>query len=518
MIPAKVKAIFEFIDFLDKNKKEYIETYIPLINTLTELDRNRNELNPRANYKDKQQYDLIQKEIEVKLSPLYNNVILPILDQLKKQGIWEGDNHFISIYNDNADAALELTKNFTDKDVKDVEKYKQKYLRFRTETNSNFLTLGSVFNNLDEVLKILFDFFKDTEKNEFETFETKAIQINSINETVELFQKGHRKFILPTDFLNPSKAHQQTETKTELENKPVLKDKPMNFDLRNKEQFPVLHGIEDYLLRFRFLRIINQHIGIINNFMKGKELGKDRDTNSEFFSQDLIQLIGNYKRESIKMASDCYNYFDELKNERDGYFAINIQGDEQRFFFIKQYNLRVIKEIDTLVSQTEKNIRSMYYIFINEPQNYPVDLKVCFGNWYKEFDNTNEQNKLEHETETKNGTEFIPKPFYELFIKPSLVNDCLNLLREIEKPCINDENEFIGRSKGIFIVWFIALQDKKMFSYNFSNDKERAETLNHNFPSLNISESLFRQPNRRATDNYKTYFGNEIAAIKTLQP
>lgn len=185
------------------------------------------------------------------------------------------------------------------------------------------------------------------------------------------------------------------------------------FDLRNKEQFPVLHGIEDYLLRFGFLRITNQHIGIINNFMKGKEFGKDRDINSEFYSRDLLQLISKYKRESVNMASDCYNYFDELKDERDEYFGINIQSDEQRFFFIKQYNLRVIKEIDKIVSTTEENIRCMYYIFINEPGKYPVDLKVCFGNWYTEFDKTNEQDKKENnglESEQSNSNlDFVEK-------------------------------------------------------------------------------------------------------------
>ncbi len=206
MIPDKVKALFELIDFLDKNKKEYIEKYIPLTNEILELGKQRGELNPRTNYKDKKQYDLIQKEIEHKFGPLYNNVTLPILGELKSLEIWEGDDSYTSIYNSNMSAVHEVTENFTDKDIQDVIKYKQKYLNFRTETNSYFLSLELIFDVLDKVLKVLFDFFKDTDKNEFERIETKTIQANDIREASILFQKGYKKITLPNDFMNSSKV------------------------------------------------------------------------------------------------------------------------------------------------------------------------------------------------------------------------------------------------------------------------------------------------------------------------
>lgn len=119
------------------------------------------------------------------------------------------------------------------------------------------------------------------------------------------------------------------------------------------------------------------------------------------------------------------------------------------------------------------------------------------------------------QTETKpeqaSKPKFTPKQFSEIFYTPALVNDCIALLKETDKPCINDENGYI-RNKGVFVVWFNALETKKMFAA-FSNDVERAATLNHNFVGLNISESLFRAGNTRAKE-FKSHFENQIAALK----
>lgn len=204
MITDKVKALFAFIDFLDKNKSEYIAKFIPLTIECLELGKQRSSLKPETNYKDKQQYDLIQTKIKDKFNLVYNNVTLPIERELKNLGIWGGENYYTSIYNNNISAILELTNNFKDEDIEDVIKYKHKYLSFRAEANSSFLSLELMFDELDEVLKLLFDFFKDTDKNEFETIETKTIQANDIREAAELFAKGYTKISLPNTFLNPN--------------------------------------------------------------------------------------------------------------------------------------------------------------------------------------------------------------------------------------------------------------------------------------------------------------------------
>src|SRR5690606_18190147 len=138
MIPNKVKALFQFINYLDGNKKEYIKTYIPLVKEVKELNQKTYALDPENNYKEKQQVDRYDSERLPKFTQLNNDVIHPILNKLKELGIWQGDEIFTSIYNTNIKEIRELTENFTDNDVKTIQQYKQKYIDFRTETNCYF--------------------------------------------------------------------------------------------------------------------------------------------------------------------------------------------------------------------------------------------------------------------------------------------------------------------------------------------------------------------------------------------
>jgi len=185
MIPKKIQSLFELIDFLDKNKKEFIEKHIPLCDELRELDKQRAALKPNINYKDKQFYDRIQKQIEKKFEPITENIYEPITSQLRELGIWSGDDVYTSIWNNNISEISDFKRNFSKDDLEKVFEYKQKYLSFRTETNNDFLCLSLVFSNIDAILKELFDFFKDTKENEFGSFETKTIEVGSITEVLQ---------------------------------------------------------------------------------------------------------------------------------------------------------------------------------------------------------------------------------------------------------------------------------------------------------------------------------------------
>lgn len=185
MIPKEITSLFKFIDYLETNKAEYIEKYLPLCDELMQLDIKRSELKPRDNYVDKKIFDAIQKEIVDKFKPINEDIYLPVLNKLKELEIWAGDDVFTSIWNNNASAIYTFKENFSQEDVDKVMFYKQKYLSFRKDTNSNFLCLQIVFSNLDEILKELFDFFKDTNENEFASFEAKVIKVNNIEDAVK---------------------------------------------------------------------------------------------------------------------------------------------------------------------------------------------------------------------------------------------------------------------------------------------------------------------------------------------
>ena len=216
MIPQKIQALFDFIDFLDNYKNEYIEKYIPLCNELKELDKQRSILKPKENYKDKQSYERIQQEIKEKFEPITENIYKPITYKLQEFGIWSGDDVYTSIWNNNISEIEDFKRNFSQEDTKQIFHYKHKYLRFRTETNNDFLCLSFVFSNLDEIFKVLFDFFKDTQENEFESFEAKTIEVKDFNEVARKLKDNLGKnvrYSIPTETIF---GKRQTQPNTKI--------------------------------------------------------------------------------------------------------------------------------------------------------------------------------------------------------------------------------------------------------------------------------------------------------------
>lgn len=184
MIPQKIQALFDFINFLDEHKSEF-KSYIPLCDDLRELDVQRNLIHPENNYKEKKLYDQIQDQIKEKIKPITNKIYAPITTKLLDLKIWSGDDGFTSIWNNNISEISEFKRNFTEEDAIEVFKFKLKYLNFRQELNSDFLCVSFIFDSLHQILKQLFDFFKDTNENEFDNFERKIINVSDFDD----FQK-----------------------------------------------------------------------------------------------------------------------------------------------------------------------------------------------------------------------------------------------------------------------------------------------------------------------------------------
>lgn len=190
MITKEIQNIFEFISFLDSNKKDYIQKYLPICEELEKLIGQRNQLKPRENYRDKQKYDVLQEEIAPKCDILLSKIYHPVLNKLALLNIWSGDQALSSISNNISSAATNFKSTFESDDVPIVIAYKNRYLNFRKETNSNFLTLELVFSLLDRDLKELFDYFKDSDEDEFDALMAEVIQCNSLEEAIRLHQEN----------------------------------------------------------------------------------------------------------------------------------------------------------------------------------------------------------------------------------------------------------------------------------------------------------------------------------------
>lgn len=295
MIPERIQAIFDFIDYLDSKKQEYLEKYIPLCNELSDLGNKRGQLQPRENYRDKLQHRTVQAEISEKFSPITEEIYNPVVNKMLELGIWSGDGEMSSIWNNNFPAIADFKENFEAEDIPRVMSYKKKYLDFRNETNSNFLSLQMVFSTLDEVLKSLFDFFKDTDENEFDKFEAKTIEVDSLEEAVKgmIENKGKNvKFsILHSGFTSKASSTPAPLPSTNIQNIYNMGD---TFNVGN------ITGNSGEI-------IIGKDIKISDSFNDRKETA-DKIT-------ELIELIGQENNYSDEQKQSLVSNFENVKEE-----------------------------------------------------------------------------------------------------------------------------------------------------------------------------------------------------------
>ena len=196
MITTKIKTLFQFIEFLHSNIANF-NLNNNLIKELELLDKERQKVTHKKTFKDKLKYDEVQAEIEKKFKILQDNTANLIKAKAKELNVCNFDNEPNYSFNGIQTEIHHLKENFSKKDLPEIFKHKEQYIEYRSQTHKTFLSLAFFINELDEITKSLFDYFKDTEQNEFEAFETKTIQVNDLREAVELFSIGKKKFSVP---------------------------------------------------------------------------------------------------------------------------------------------------------------------------------------------------------------------------------------------------------------------------------------------------------------------------------
>lgn len=206
----KIKALFHFIEYLHSNIDNFNQ-YNGLIKELEQLDKERNQLKPEQNYKDKLQYNKVQAELESKFKTLQDNTANLIKAKARELNVCNFNNEPNYNFNGIETEIRQLKKNFSNEDLPEIFKHKSQYIEYRSQTHDTFLSLQFFFDELDEIAKSLFDYFKDTEQNEFEAFEIKAIPVNSIAEAIQGFKKGQTKFTLPSSFLFNTSSNEQPQ-------------------------------------------------------------------------------------------------------------------------------------------------------------------------------------------------------------------------------------------------------------------------------------------------------------------
>ncbi len=251
MITPKIKALFHFIEYLNSNIDNFNQ-YNGLIKELELLDEERQKVRSKKTFKDKLKYDEVQAEIETKFKILQGNTANLIKAKAKELNVCNFDNEPNYSFNGIETDIHQLKENFSKDDLPEIFKHKQQYIEYRKQTHKTFLSLAFFIDELDEITKSLFDYFKETEQNEFEAFETKAIPVNSIVEAIQGFKKGQTKFTLSNNFLLNTSTIQQQPNIEPLPHQPIAKQNDKLSDLiTHQKSVEIVEGIK---IRYRNIK------------------------------------------------------------------------------------------------------------------------------------------------------------------------------------------------------------------------------------------------------------------------
>lgn len=578
MITENVKNLFKFINYLHSKTKYFVDKR-PLIESLLELHKKRNLLKPNKNYKDRIEYNKLQKELGERFDIAKKETINPILDKVSEFNIAATIEPILNL---NAQGDLfELQRNFTDADLKEIFKAKRKYLNFRTTTNCDFL-LQTFFHDLDRDLKEFFDYFKDVEGNEFAQLDAKTAKASNLEDIKALLLTGKAitinldkdltKFnIVPyfaethesidSDFKTEYRRVQQMGNTSITLLRNFEKDNPF-MDAFQKEfaEASLFADVTKYWRLFYNDKQLNEGFQEMDKMIApkkgaGKNIMADfiprtqfedhlNELENEFF--DLvydgkapkscythnIQETNIYKQ--FKAIEDTFNRFKEMKNFDPSPNSLLNQAEQfgQGIILeIQKIDYKPIREkiIEVIINDAENihyylpkivdNITNSQSVNFDEKafsENY-AKAKMYLNNYLSKYQN--EQDKIEalspQQIETK--TELgTPKTFEELFYDADFISPCIDILKNVEPPLIDTECNYIGKLKGAFCVWIDEMQRQGIVKH-FSDRKIFASLLPQKIKRFSIDESMFGKHQSKAENQYRTDIKTLLSQIKLSQ-
>lgn len=332
MITEKIKALFQFIEYLHSNIENFNQ-YNGLIKELESLNEVRSNLKPEQNYKDKLQYNKVQAEIKSKLKTLQDNTTDLIKAKAKELNVCNFDNEPNYFFNGIETEIRQLKDNFSNEVLPLIFKHKNQYLEYRSQTQGMFLSLQFFFDELDEIAKNLFDYFKDTERNEFEAFEIKAIPVNSIEEAIQGFKKGQTKFTLPRSFLFNTTSNEEPKNET-LPPQQTEKPKPK---------------LNEALISFSSTEIIERIHIELKGYFQGKEAEFKRALQGKQLQEFLLfphnqnKFVEVFKR--LKYNGFLLSTPKEIKDWICSNFTYQYQRGNQKE--VREFNTSTVHDILT---------------------------------------------------------------------------------------------------------------------------------------------------------------------------
>jgi len=153
----KITALFDFIEFLHSNINDF-KSKNDLIENVYSLSRERGQLRPSLNYKDRLSVNKLKSEVSINAPIIDNEILLPIIQKANELNICDV-TALETLWNYNIGAIENFKRNFNEADIPLVMEAKRKYTKFIDA--AKIVEYTAFFNDLNEILDLLFDYFSD---------------------------------------------------------------------------------------------------------------------------------------------------------------------------------------------------------------------------------------------------------------------------------------------------------------------------------------------------------------------
>lgn len=330
MIPTKIKDLFKFIDFLHANIDNFNQNN-ELLNDLKNLANQRSEVKKIGSFKDRLEYEKIQKEINHKFEKLKKEVNNKITAKAKKYNITQD----LIVINLSYEELQNLKDKATFEDLETINENNNKYLTYRLKTNKeDYFSLGFLFSNLDSYFFNLFDYFSE-DKTGLEILQSKK---NSLPQARQSIKDSVYKKLQPVQFF--SFKHDEKDKVLSLDNYKELIEPFSSYQLSlyddkytldEKKQLERLKLAKIKAKDYDFDMLKNRYLNYLNEVEDNPKTKVKKPTKIEDFfidttaeqNKQLSKLISPLKGKELAMfISLAFNDFKILNlksNAKDGF-------------------------------------------------------------------------------------------------------------------------------------------------------------------------------------------------------
>lgn len=472
MIPSKVKALFDFVDFLSTNKETFSDSN-EIYSERVKIARKMDGLSSENNIRKQIEFENTQKELDAKTNTIKQLIVEPIKKKALELGI--RDFELSSLWNMNIDVIPNKNdrKGFEIEDSGIINVYKIKYRDFRQSTRLFNCQEGCFFSDLDEILNLLFDYFPE-EKEPNEQIESDFANFEQLHyqDKLKLFDKhGIRRLLLTVSSIPDGLQNLDYEMMYKI----MESDSYDNYTFldvfpKNKEEKGLF-----FVWVMDKCNFIN-YDSLIGIF----KFGFDKANDKIIFSKEELsryQTVLETANEVCQMGQKDYQYGKGLLHSLFPYI------EEKRF------SDKSFLRIDVLVKCCE-SYRNGYFLAKFSKWLRDNEAQLSKGQFPLQSESTANEN-------TKNNSPEYPNSFEELFFNPNDAAVCLDILRELQPPVIDASNNYKGKNKGVFPLWIEILQMHKPIALiKPFPDMVYRDLLNEKVKGLKLSKdaSEFRKP------------------------